>query len=105
MCRQYFEDLRHRTPGGGAGGAAGERALQGQLATLAGSGSWIKILGYCLRLPGDPVAGKGPWQAGTAGGREAQEWQNPGTGSLGTGGPGAPAGGQGGYPGGGVGWP
>jgi len=96
MCRQYFEDLRHRTPAG----AAGEHALQGQLGKLAGSGSWVRILGYCLRLPGHPLAVKGPWSAGITGGHGAQGRQNPVTGS-----PALPADGPGGPASGGVGGP
>jgi hypothetical protein len=88
MCRQFFEYLMHPTPGG----AASERALQGQMGTLAGSDSSFKIRGFCLRLPDNPFAGKGPWPAGPdGGGHGAQGSQNPETGSLGPG-----AGGQGG---------
>jgi hypothetical protein len=97
MCRQYFQQLVHPTPGG----AAGERALHGKLGKLAGGDSSFKIRGYCLHLLGNPLAGKGSWPAGPFGsGHGAPGWQNPGTGSLGT-----PAGGQGGDPGVGVGGP
>jgi hypothetical protein len=99
-CRQYFEYfayLMHPTPGG----AAGERALRAQLGKLARADSWFKIRGYCLSLPDNPFAGKGPQPAGPyGGGHGTTGWQNPGTGSLGT-----PAGGQSGDPGAGVGGP
>jgi len=97
MCRQFFEDLEHPTPGG----AAAERARYGQLGTLAGSDSWFKIRGYCLRLPGNPLAGMGLRSAGpVGGGHGGSGWPNPGPGSLGT-----PAGGPDGNPGVGVGRP
>jgi hypothetical protein len=97
MCRQYFQQLVHPAPGG----AAGERALHGKLGKLAGSDSSFKIRGYCLHLLGNPLAGKGSWPAGPfGGGHGAPGWQNPWTGSLGTG-----PGGQGGDPGVGVGRP
>lgn len=89
MCRQYFEYFLHPA----AAGAAGERALYWQLAKSAGSG--VKILGYCLHLPGKPLAGMGPSPTGTFGGGHGPNgWQYPGAGGPGApaaGGPGAPA--------------
>jgi hypothetical protein len=79
MCRQFFEYFLHPA----AADTAGERALYLQLANLAGSG--VKVYGYCLHLPGKPLAGvwPRPWPTGTFGGGHGPNgWPNPGTGSL-----------------------
>jgi hypothetical protein len=64
MCRQLFQYLVHPTPGG----AAGERALYGNLGKLAGSDSSFKIRGYCLRVLSNLDAGRWSWPAGPYGG-------------------------------------